>query len=249
MTRTVLIPIPSTDFDPTEVAVPWQLLKAAGVEVRFATPGGGEAQCDLRMLNGKGLGFLAPLLIADKNGREAYEELQQSTEFKNPIAWEEIKPSEYDGIILPGGHAKGMKEYLESTTLQRVVAEFFSANKLVGAICHGVVLAHRSQVNGVSILEGRKTTALLKTQELLAWVLTFLWLGNYYRTYAQTVEDEVRGSLAEPEHFLKGPMPLWRDSKDHLERGFVVRDGNYISARWPGDAHRFATEFLKAIKI
>ena len=24
---------------------------------------------------------------------------------------------------------------------------------------------------------------------------------------------------------------------------FVVRDGNYLSARWPGDVHRFAREF------
>jgi len=23
----------------------------------------------------------------------------------------------------------------------------------------------------------------------------------------------------------------------------VVRDGNYLSARWPGDVHRFAREF------
>jgi len=24
--------------------------------------------------------------------------------------------------------------------------------------------------------------------------------------------------------------------------GFTVRDGQYLSARWPGDAHRFAHE-------
>lgn len=37
MEKTVLIPIPSTDFDPTEVSVPWKILKAAGVKVIFAT--------------------------------------------------------------------------------------------------------------------------------------------------------------------------------------------------------------------
>jgi protease I len=30
-----------------------------------------------------------------------------------------------------------------------------------------------------------------------------------------------------------------RDSDRRLCRGYVVRDGNYLSARWPGDAHRF----------
>jgi hypothetical protein len=35
---------------------------------------------------------------------------------------------------------------------------------------------------------------------------------------------------------------LLRDS-DRMQRlGFTVRDGRYLSARWPGDAHRFAHE-------
>jgi hypothetical protein len=29
--------------------------------------------------------------------------------------------------------------------------------------------------------------------------------------------------------------------------GFTVRDGEYLSARWPGDAHRFAAEFAAMI--
>ena len=37
---TVLIPIPSRDFDPTEVAVSWRVLTAQGHRVVFATPDG-----------------------------------------------------------------------------------------------------------------------------------------------------------------------------------------------------------------
>ena len=33
----VLIPLPDRDFDVTEVAVPWRLLRDAGHEVVFAT--------------------------------------------------------------------------------------------------------------------------------------------------------------------------------------------------------------------
>lgn len=36
---------------------------------------------------------------------------------------------------------------------------------------------------------------------------------------------------------------LRRDSPALLGTGFTVRDGNYGSARWPGDAHRFAADF------
>jgi hypothetical protein len=34
-----------------------------------------------------------------------------------------------------------------------------------------------------------------------------------------------------------------RDNNTDDTPAFVVRDGNYLSARWPGDVHRFAREF------
>jgi hypothetical protein len=66
-------------------------------------------------------------------------------------------------------------------------------------------------------------------------------------TYPTTVDDEVRSVLARPEDFIRGPLPLRRDSAARLGLGFTVRDGNYLSARWPGDAHRFASEFATTI--
>lgn len=197
------------------------------------------------MLTGKGLGILSPLLAANHEGRSAYAELERSFEFQNPIPWSEINPNEFDGLILPGGHAPGMREYLESEKLKEVVSSFFKLNKKIGAICHGVLLAARSEVHSVSVLKGRKTTALLASQELSAWALTGSWLGSYYRTYKQTVESEVKSKLESPAHFFKGPIPMLRDNLNHLSRGFVVRDENYLSARWPGDAHLFACEFKK----
>jgi protease I len=94
-------------------------------------------------------------------------------------------------------------------------------------------------VSGKSVLYGRKTTALLRSQELLAWNLTRLYLGDYYRTYKVTVEDEVTAALVRPEDFVRGPMSLRRDTPERPD-GFAVIDGNYVSARWPGDAHRFS---------
>jgi protease I len=72
--------------------------------------------------------------------------------------------------------------------------------------------------------------------------LTCAWLGNYYRTHTTTVEDEVTAALASPRDFIRGSMTSRRDSPEHLDIGFTVRDGQYLSARWPGDAHRFAAE-------
>lgn len=240
----ILMPLPSMDFDPTESAVPFRFLKQHGHEFVFATPDAKPAQADQRMIDGNGLGILRPFFIADKNGRTAYAEMQKSAEFLSPIAYADIDIKSFDAILLPGGHAQGMKPYLESTQLQGLISEHFEAGKPTAAICHGVVLAARSlRADGKSILYGFKSTALLQKQEMLAWQITRSWLGNYYRTYDQSVQSEVTAALAKPEDFLEGPMPLMRDSEKNLKSGFVVKDRHYLSARWPGDAHRLAYEF------
>jgi protease I len=248
MSKKVLIPLPRQDFDPTECAVPWKILKQAGIEIIFATPNTQKASCDPLMLSGKGLGLFAGTLVANKEAKQAYQEMESSPEFQNPISWETASRQTFDGLILPGGHAQGMKEYLESELVQKIAADFFKQDKPVGAICHGViVLARTKDQFHQPLLKNRKTTALLATQELLAWNLTRLWQGDYYRTYPQTVQAEVTAQLANKGNFIQGPLPLTRDSAPNLKPGFVVQDGNYLSARWPGDAHKFATCFAKIL--
>jgi protease I len=245
---TILMPLPSKDFDPTESGVPWRVLSDRRHRVVFATPDGRLGDADPRMVTGEGLGILARVLMADQNGRSAYAAMAQSAEFRNPIAYDAIAETALDALLLPGGHAQGMRPYLESSRLQSTVTAFFARRKPVGAICHGVLLAARSLVADASVLRGRKTTTLTKLMELGAWALTCSYLGDYYRTYRTTVEDEVRTALAQGDDFLRGPVALTRDSPGNLAAGFTVRDGNYLSARWPGDAHRFANEFAGMVE-
>jgi protease I len=240
----VLMPLPTHDFDPTESGVPWQVLTEAGHSVVFATPSGQMARADPRMITGAGLGLLKPFLAANRHGRLAYLAMQHSPAFRAPLPYAALRAEDYDALLLPGGHAAGMREYLESHVLQGLVTAAFAHDKPVGAVCHGVLLVVRSLgPDGRSVLYGRQTTALLKSQELLAWNLTRLWLGDYYRTYPQTVQDEVCEALAQKSDFITGPTPLRRDAPGRLGAGFAHRDGNYLSARWPGDVHRFAHDF------
>ncbi len=240
----VLIPIPGNEFDPTETAVPWQVLTALGHAVEFATPDGKPGAADERMLTGRGLGIFRTVLRADDYARRAYAAMADANSFRNPRRWSDVSVGSFDGLLLPGGHAPGMKTYLESPILQAVVAAAFAARKPVGAICHGVVLAARSRAaDGRSVLFGRKTTALTRRLEFTAWAMTALWLGRYYRTYPTPVQDEVTAALATPADFLAGPLATVRDAPGRLEVGFTVRDAGYVSARWPGDAHRFAADF------
>jgi protease I len=244
----ILMPLPDEGFDPTETGVPWRTLRQSGHSVAFATRTGGIGRADHRMLTGEGLGILAAVLKADDNGLSAYREMSTSAEFQRPLSYAEARVKDLDGLILPGGHAKSVRPFLESNVLQTIIADFFARGKPVGAVCHGVLLAARSRgPDGKSVLYGKRTTALTKFMELTAWALTCLYLGDYYRTYPTTVEDQVRSALAARADFIRGPMPMVRDSPNRLSVGFTVRDGNYLSARWPGDAHRFASEFASMV--
>lgn len=238
------MPLPTQDFDPTESSVPWKVLTEAGHHVVIATPTAQMPRADTRMVTGEGLGPLKPFLAADRHGRLAYLEMQACPCFRAPRPYNGLRAEEFDAMLLPGGHAPGMREYLESKVLQGLVTAMFATDKPVAAVCHGVLVVGRALgADGRSVLHGRRTTALLASQELLAWNLTRLWLGDYYRTYPQTVQAELCEALASPTHFVAGPLPLRSDRPGNLGPGFALRDGNYLSARWPGDVHRFAHDF------
>lgn len=245
----ILIPLPSRDFDPSETAIPWQLLVGAGHEVIFATPDGEPAEADERMLTGRGLGPFSFLLRARKDARDAYAAMAASRELQAPRPYADLADIGADALLLPGGHAPRMKPYLESATLQRFVGEVFASGRPVAVICHGVVLAARSADprTGRSILEGRRVTALPGSMELAAWAMTCLWLGSYYRTYPETVQAEVTRAVGNGE-VLTGPPLIVRDSPARPQAGFVVRDGNLLTARWPGDVHRFVRELLAMLE-
>lgn len=281
----ILCPLPRRDYDPTEVAVSWQILRAAGHEFVFATPDGQPAAADPVMLSGEGLdpwGFVPGLrklrliglaLRAHAPAREAHAALVEDPAYRAPRRYAELDPADYDALLLPGGHARGMREYLESPVLQAVVAACFDAGKPVAAVCHGVVLAARSvsPKTGRSVLYGRRTTALTWRFEKSAWDLTRLlarfWDSGYYRTYPEQpgqpvgymgVQQEVTRALARPEDFCDVPADaphrvlkasgLFRDRAQDARPAFVVQDDNYISARWPGDVHEFARVFAQRLQ-
>jgi putative intracellular protease/amidase len=233
----VLVPLPDHDFDVTEVAVPWKLLREAGHEVVFATERAGtRPACDPLLLTGVIFGQLG----AAPEPKAFYGEMEQDAAFGATVAWADLDVGTFDAMVLPGGHAPGMRQYLGSDVLQAKVKAFADTGKPWAAICHGVLVAARA-----GALAGRRTTCLPKYMERSAYLLTFWKLGNYYRTYPAYVEDEVRASLAAPTDFERGPRTFTaRGTRDDDAPAFVVEDGAYVSARWPGDAYLFAKKLL-----
>jgi putative intracellular protease/amidase len=216
----------------------------------------------------RNLPLIGLLMRANHDARKAYAGMITDPNYIAPQRWDAVDPTTYDALLLPGGHrARGMRQYLESDILQSIVVSFFEEEKPVAAICHGVLLAARSisKRTGRSVLWGYQTTALTWAFESSAWSvarITRFWDPNYYRTYLEqagqpkgfmSVQQEVTRALARAEdfrdvaptdpHYRRKTSGLARDSSDDETPAFVVRDRNYISARWPGDAHTFAKTF------
>jgi putative intracellular protease/amidase len=244
----VLMPVPDHDFDVTEVAVPWQVLRDAGHRVAFATEHAGTVPAaDPRLLAGVLFGQLG----AEPAARDAYAQLTRAADFCATQAWAEVNPAAFDGLLLPGGHAPGMRQYLGSPVLREQVARFWASGKPVGAICHGVLVLARTRADsGRSVLADRQTTCLPKYMERTAYLTTAWRLGRYYRTYPAYVEDEVRAALDDPaRQFHRGPRTLTaRGTAADDTAAFVVQDRNYLSARWPGDAYLFARRFCDLLR-
>ncbi len=239
----LLFPLPDNDCDVTELAVPWKLLTEAGHTVCFATEHGATPAADPLLLRGVIFGQLG----AEPEPKAFYAELERDPAFARPLAWTGLEDLRgFDGVWLTGGHAQGMKQLLGSARLHGLLADFWQTGRPVAAICHGVLLLARARLpSGRSPLYGRRTTCLPRYMERIAYWLTAWKLGRYYRTYPAYVEAEVRAALARPEDFERGPLTLMRRGTRDDDRGtFIVEDGAYLSARWPGDAYRLAKAFL-----
>jgi len=124
-----------------EIFYPYWRLKEAGVDVHVAAPS-------------KKTVFT---VVHDfEPGWETYTEKPgyRFGEQWVDMAFKDVRPEEYDGLIIPGGRAP---EYIRIyPELAPIIKHFFEANKPVAAICHGplVLLALVPEH-----LKGRKMTA------------------------------------------------------------------------------------------
>jgi len=70
------------------------------------------------------------------------------------LSFSEVKPEEFDGLVIPGGRAP---EYIRTNPdLERIVKHFFEAGKPVAAICHGPLV-----LTAYGLVRGRRMTAYM----------------------------------------------------------------------------------------
>lgn len=104
-----------------EAMVPFQMLQMAGCRV--------DAVCPNKLAN-----ETVATAIHDFEGEQTYSE-KRGHAFRLTATFDEIDPTDYDGLVLPGGRAP---EYLRlNPRVIDTVRHFFHAKKPVAAICHG----------------------------------------------------------------------------------------------------------------
>jgi protease I len=121
-----------------EVMVPFQALLAVGHTVHAVCPD-------------KKAGDTVRTAVHDFDGAQTYSE-KPGHNFAVNANFAEIDPTQYDGLVIPGGRAP---EYLRlNAKVIQVVRHFAETRKPIAAICHGLQL-----LAAAGALEGKRCTA------------------------------------------------------------------------------------------
>lgn len=121
-----------------ETMVPFQMLEMVGYEVHTVCPD-------------KKKGDIIKTAIHDFEGDQTYTE-KLGHNFALNYSFDDVNVKEYDGLVIAGGRAP---EYLRlNDKVLDMVTYFFTENKPVASICHGIQL-----LTAARVLEGRKLTA------------------------------------------------------------------------------------------
>ena len=121
-----------------EVMVPFQALQMLGYTVHAVCPD--KTKCDF-----------VRTAIHDFEGDQTYSE-KRGHNFTLNADFKEIKPEDYDGLIIPGGRAP---EYIRLNEEVISIVRYFGENgKPIAAICHGIQV-----LLAADVIKGRRCTA------------------------------------------------------------------------------------------
>lgn len=130
-----------------EAMVPFQMLLMVGHTVHTVCPG-------------KKAGEFVATAVHDFEGHQTYSE-KPGHNFGVTTTFEEIKPEDYDALVIPGGRAP---EYLRlNPDVIKCVQHFASAGKPIAAICHGPQI-----LTAANVIKGKNCTAYPAVQPEIA---------------------------------------------------------------------------------
>lgn len=133
----------------SEYAEPYMEFTQAGYEVTTASVAGGEIPIDPNSISGE--------------EPEEWEGVMEP--LKNTVKLDDINPSDYAGVFLPGGHGT-MVDFPDNEAMKKVLQPFVDENKVIGAVCHGPAgFVGVTDKNGNAMVDGKRMTAFTNEEE------------------------------------------------------------------------------------
>ncbi len=146
-----------TGYWAEELAAPYEQFVKAGYTVAFASPGGALQPLDEHSADPAIAGPEAPRWV-----ELAQKALQ---EFGPLLKLDEVDINGYVAVVLPGGHGPVVDLYQDSD-LGRLLTEANSADKLIGAVCHGpAALLSAVDADDNWLFAGRRMAAFTDEEE------------------------------------------------------------------------------------
>jgi putative intracellular protease/amidase len=132
-----------------EFAVPYQVFKSNGFDVKVTSINGGEVALDPNSIS--------------KEKNEEWAEAE--AELKNTAKLSKDDAKGFDAVFLPGGHGT-MFDFPNSEILQYVLQQFAEDGKVIGAVCHGPAgLVNVTYKDGTPLVQGKKVNSFTNEEE------------------------------------------------------------------------------------
>lgn len=203
--------VPTTGIWFTEFSEPFAIFAEAGVRTTVASPRGGPAPVDPR-------GYPSKSEIAGV--RDALAALNATTRLAK------INPRDYDAIFFPGGHGP-MFDLATLPLVKKVIADFWTGNKPVSAVCHGPAsLLDVVLPGGTTLLKGKRVTGFTKGEDAADALFAKMPFSLQERMQAEGAE-----------FIEKAPKT------EHVEV-----DGLLVTGQNPVSAGLTATKFLEVVR-
>ncbi len=145
-----------TGFWVEEFATPYYFLKDKGFQITIASPKGGQPPIDPKS---ELPDFQTPSTKRFNDDKEAQLQLA------NTLVLENVNHDDFDAVFYPGGHGP-LWDLAESKVSQKLIEDFYNANKPVAAVCHApAVLKNVKGKNGEPLVKDKKVTGFTNTEE------------------------------------------------------------------------------------
>lgn len=177
----------------------------AGHQVDVVSIAGGDVPLDPESL-------MPPVLALGETGKR-YRDREFMDRLRGTRSVHQVRAEGYDAIYLTGGH--GTMFDFEDARLAELVADFWTQDKVVSAVCHGPAGLLEVEVAGQPLLKGRKVTGFSWAEEKLA---------QRDDVVPYQLQDELKARGAK---YTKALRPM-------AEK--VVTDGNLVTGQNPMSA-------------